>query len=167
MNDTNIIGLGWRRVAVWLTALVVGCAQIPASRVAVPPGVGAALRQTVPTAALNDEVTQATIGKTICQAGYTALVRPSTGYTNGVKRRLLEEANIPVQSADRYELDHHIPLALGGNPCSLENLVLQPWDGEDGARKKDRLERKLQLLVCAGAVTLDAARSAIGQRQSG
>ena len=35
------------------------------------------------------------------------------------------------------------------------------WDGEWNARVKDRLERKLQLMVCAGEITLSAARSAI------
>ena len=39
--------------------------------------------------------------------------------------------------------------------------MLQRWDGEDGAKKKDRLERRLQQLVCAYAVRLDEARRAI------
>ena len=39
--------------------------------------------------------------------------------------------------------------------------MLQRWDGEDGAKKKDRLERKLQQLVCAYAVQLEVARRAI------
>ena len=40
-------------------------------------------------------------------------------------------------------------------------MVLQRWDGEDGAKKKDRLERKLQLLVCAYELKLEEARLAI------
>ena len=53
------------------------------------------------------------------------------------------------------------PLALGGNPTSLENLWLQRWLGPWNARLKDRLERKLQVLVCEGKVRLDVARNAI------
>ena len=137
-------------------ALFAGCAVAPLPR---EEAVG--VRPAVPALALNTDVTQATIADTICRPGYTALVRPSTTYTNGVKKKLLDEANIPAGNADRYELDHRVPLALGGHPRHLENLVLQSWNSEEGAKKKDRLERKLQLLVCAGSVPLSRARAAI------
>jgi hypothetical protein len=61
----------------------------------------------------------------------------------------------------KYELDHYVPLALGGHPRSKDNLWLQPWDGKWSARTKDRLERKLQVMVCAGRLSLKAARDAI------
>ena len=41
------------------------------------------------------------------------------------------------------------------------NLWLQRWDGEWNARVKGRLERRMQLMVCAGAITLHAARVAV------
>lgn len=44
---------------------------------------------------------------------------------------------------------------------SLKNLELQHWESEDGAKKKDRLERPLQRLVCAGAEPLADAQRAI------
>jgi hypothetical protein len=66
----------------------------------------------------------------------------------------------PVDSIE-YELDHYIPLALGGHPRSEDNLWLQSWDGEWSARTKDWLEKKLQLLVCAGKLSLQTARNAI------
>jgi hypothetical protein len=50
---------------------------------------------------------------------------------------------------------------LGGHPRNLSNLKLQPWDGNDGANRKDILERKLQQLVCADKVPLDEARRVI------
>jgi hypothetical protein len=40
----------------------------------------------------------------------------------------------------------------------MDNLWLQPWDGDMGARAKDRLETKLKKMVCAGEVTLEQAR---------
>jgi len=61
----------------------------------------------------------------------------------------------------KYELDHFVPLALGGHPRSEDNLWLQKWDGAWNARVKDRLERKLQVMVCAGELTLQSARQAI------
>ena len=54
-----------------------------------------------------------------------------------------------------------MPLALGGHPRSTGNLWLQRWDGTWNARTKDRLEKKLQSLVCAGKLTLSRARVAI------
>ena len=51
-----------------------------------------------------------------------------------------------------------MPLALGGNPHALDNLQLQPWPE---ARRKDRIEVKLQCLVCSGQVSLKEARTAI------
>lgn len=111
--------------------------------------------------ALNPDVTPETLEQTICVPGYTKAVRPSTTYTNGVKRKLMREAGIPVDAAPQFELDHIVPLALGGHPRDLDNLQLQPWDGDDGAHKKDRLEVKLQCLVCAGRVDLAEAQTAL------
>ena len=116
---------------------------------------------TVPASALNPDVRASTIAQTICTAGYTKDVRPGTAYTNGVKLKLLREQRLEPSSSSDYELDHIIPLALGGHPRSLSNLMLQPWDGANGAKRKDRLEVKLQCLVCTGQVQLDEARGAI------
>jgi hypothetical protein len=114
-----------------------------------------------PATALNPDVHPDTINDTICVVGYTKTVRPSTSYTSGVKRLLLSRAGLSYEDKRDYELDHIIPLALGGHPRSLTNLMLQPWEGEDGAKRKDKLEVKLQCLVCTGKVALDEARAAI------
>jgi hypothetical protein len=108
--------------------------------------------------ALNPAVTEATIGATICHAGYTRTVRPPTSYTNAVKVRLLLEAGLDPSHAGEYELDHIVPLALGGAPRSLSNLQLQPWPE---ATTKDRLEVHLQHLVCHGEVSLAGAQQCI------
>lgn len=142
-------------------ALCAGCAAPPT----VPADVsrpGAELR-VVPHEALNPDVRQETIHQTICVPGYTASVRPSTNYTNGVKAKLLRETGRPPAAASDFELDHRVPLALGGHPRNLKNLELQPWEGEDGAKKKDCLERRLQRLVCAGSEPLASAQLAIYQ----
>lgn len=110
---------------------------------------------------VNAAVTQESIASTICISGWTATVRPPTSYTNRVKRAMLQQAGLDLSSADKYELDHFVPLALGGHPTSIDNLWLQSWDGAWSARLKDRLERTLQLHVCAGRIRLDEARSAI------
>ena len=88
-------------------------------------------------------------------------MRPPTSYTQALKRTMLIRIGVDPKNAIAYELDHFVPLAIGGHPRSEDNLWLQRWDGEWNARIKDRLERRLQLMVCAGQITLDAARIAI------
>jgi hypothetical protein len=135
-----------------LLALLTACATAPPpprSPFVEPPG------------AVSAEVQQTNIKTTICVSGWTATVRPSTSYTQGVKHKMLRDAGVPESEAITYELDHFLPLALGGHPRSIDNLWLQRWDGPWNARVKDRLERALQVKVCAGQVKLDAARSAI------
>jgi hypothetical protein len=107
------------------------------------------------------DVTQANIATTICVAGWTATVRPSTSYTQRLKATMLRRVGLDPKEAVAYELDHFVPLAIGGHPRSEDNLWLQRWDGEWNARVKDRLERKLQLMVCAGEITLQSARLAV------
>lgn len=107
--------------------------------------------------ATNPTVTQRTITTTICVPGWTSTVRPPTNYTNTLKARQLAARHLPGSPRD-YEEDHLIPLALGGNPTNPRNLWPEPWPQ---ARAADVLERGLQRAVCAGRVTLAAARRAI------
>ena len=82
--------------------------------------------------------------------------RPSVpSFTQGLKKVMLTRAGLPP--GVKYELDHFVPLAVGGHPRSEDNLWLQRWDGAWNARVKDRLERRLQLMVCAGDISLHAA----------
>jgi hypothetical protein len=148
-----------RLILALLSALLIaGCATAPTTAPVEPEARSALLG---PPGAINEDVTQANIQQTICVPGSTATVRPSTSFTNSVKAKLLREQGLAQADAAKYELDHLIPLALGGHPRKPENLWLQPWDGEWGARVKDRLEVKLKAMVCAGRLTLEAARRAI------
>jgi len=112
---------------------------------------------------VNPDVTRETIGQTICVSGYTRSVRPSTSYTNAVKLKLLREAGIDAALIGQYELDHIIPLAVGGHPRNPSNLMLQPWDGEQGAHRKDVLERRLQGMVCRREIPLLDAQRCIAE----
>ena len=113
--------------------------------------------------ALNSDVTEESVAKTICVVGYTATIRPATNYTNGVKAKLLEEAGQDRSQMGAYELDHIIPLAVGGHPRKLSNLTLQPWYGENSATEKDGLERRLQHMVCNGEISLTDAQFCIAE----
>jgi hypothetical protein len=111
--------------------------------------------------ALNPDVTPDTMARTICVPGYAASVRPPSSYTNRIKRRLLQARRIPWARARAYELDHLVPLTLGGSPRSPDNLQLQPWNGPAGAKVKDHLEVRLKRLVCAGQLPLAEAQRCI------
>lgn len=156
-----MLGLERPLASIVLSALLLAsCATVAPP--ATPPGLDAALEvHGTPPGALNDDVTQSNIDQTICVPGWTATVRPSTSYSNGLKAKLLRDQGMPASYARKYELDHFIPLALGGHPRKPENLWLEPWDGEWGARTKDRLEVKLKNLVCKGRLSLQRAQDEI------
>lgn len=111
---------------------------------------------------LNPDVRSDTLSATICMVGYTKTVRPATSYTNGVKKKLLREQGLDfMEHKKEYELDHIIPLTLGGHPRNIHNLMLQKWEGEDGAKVKDKLEVRLSKMVCKGKISLTAAQTCI------
>ena len=112
---------------------------------------------------LNPDVTQESATQTICVPGYAKSVRPASAYTQGVKAKLLREAGLDKSRMPDFELDHIVPLALGGHPRKLANLRLQPWEGEHGAKRKDALENRLHNLVCRRELTLGEAQSCIAE----
>ena len=57
-----------------------------------------------------------------------------------------------------FELDHRVPLDLGGAPLDLRNLRLQPWPE---AQCKDALKVELSKAGCIGSVTLAEAQREI------
>jgi hypothetical protein len=103
-------------------------------------------------------VTQATLSGTVCVPGFTKHTRAPSGWLRRLKIRMLGERGEPPSAGRRYQLDHVMPLALGGAVKDPENYALQPA-GEAAA--KDAIERHLGCLVCAGLVPLETARAAI------
>lgn len=105
--------------------------------------------------ALNPDVTQATIGATVCSPGWTRTVRPPVSYTNDLKRRQLREYGLRGPPS-AYQEDHLISLELGGNPTDPRNLWPEPYPR---AAAVDQIENDLNHRVCAGSLSLaDAQR---------
>ncbi|MFD8726076.1 hypothetical protein ACFV2H_51290 [Streptomyces sp. NPDC059629] len=111
--------------------------------------------------AYNSDVTQSNIQSTICVSGWTATVRPPTSYTNPLKAQGIIDYGYSDTNMADYEEDHLVPLELGGSPRSTSNLWPEPYSGTKTATTKDGVETKLKNAVCAGTITLSAARSAI------
>ena len=114
----------------------------------------------------NPDVTQSTIGSTICVSGWTATIRPPSSYTTNLKNQQkidYGEANIPNSE---LEEDHLVPLELGGHPRDPRNLWPEPRssagapDGQ-AAEDKDTEENALKRQVCAGQISLTSARHTI------
>ena len=94
----------------------------------------------------------------ICTPGYTKKVR---AVPTSLRNQAFESYGVPFDERRNYQLDHLIPLALGGSN-SIKNLfplsnLTSPWN----ARVKDRLEVRLQKLVCNRQVDLETAQRAI------
>ena len=76
---------------------------------------------------------------------------------------ILRRYGLPPGTHPDYEIDHLIPLCLGGSD-DLSNLWAQPRRSigkEWNAEAKDRLERRMCDLVCAGQIDIAAAQTAL------
>jgi hypothetical protein len=109
--------------------------------------------------AVDPRVTQGNIAATICRSGYTTTVRPPESVTEPINVERMSAYGISAPLA-MYELDHLIPLELGG-ASTTTNLWPEPLAGSRGAHRKDELENALRGQVCSGAVTLAVAQLAI------
>jgi len=112
--------------------------------------------------AVNPQVTQATIGSTICKSGWTSTVRPSESITEPEKLGSMRAYGLTGTS--RFEYDHLVPLELGGAVNDPRNLWPEPdYAAPSGfyLNPKDHLEYALKRRVCAGSMTLARAQRAI------
>lgn len=113
--------------------------------------------------ATSPAVTQASISATICVSGYTAGIRPPTSVTGPEKAGLLLAYSF-TGDAKTTELDHLVPLELGGDPGDIRNLWPEPND-RTGAKSvqngKDVVENRAKAAVCAGTMTLAHAQQGI------
>ena len=90
---------------------------------------------------------------------YSALSRRHV--PEAVHRHAFREYGIPTpQPAGSYEVDHLIPLSLGGDNA-IANLWPQASEPQPGFHEKDEVEDYLHREVCAGRMDLADAQRAI------
>ena len=93
----------------------------------------------------------------VCQPGYTKKVRHTSSQ---LKHRIYVEYGIDRRGG-HYEIDHLIPLELGGTDVA-ENLWPESFDTEPwNAHAKDQLENFLHAEVCAGRIPIEQAQREI------
>jgi hypothetical protein len=110
--------------------------------------------------AINPSVTQNNIKNTICVSGYTKAARPPVSYTTPLKIKLMKSYGF-TDSRSNYELDHLIPLEVGGHPTDVKNLFPEPGYGQYNFHIKDRFENYLHSAVCNGSISLTEAQKQI------
>lgn len=104
----------------------------------------------------DSRVRQGTIRGTICRTGWARSRRPPRAYLSTLLRKQLRQYG--AGPAGAYVEDHLIPIELGGHPRSPANL----WpELRSRARRADRLEASQRRRVCAGTLTLAAARLSV------
>jgi hypothetical protein len=95
----------------------------------------------------------------ICVPGYSAGARDVSAST---RTSVFESYGVAGADRSKYELDHLIPLELGGSPRSPRNLWPEPHPRADTV---DTIETSLKRQVCKGLITLALARKQISQRK--
>jgi hypothetical protein len=100
---------------------------------------------------------------TVCKPGWTSTIRPPVSWTDGLKLQLLRQRGLDSENAKDYELDHRMPLELGGAPGSADVGLL--WENVNlslespaSPNPKDSDESKLHREVCAKRLTLIQAQ---------
>jgi 5-methylcytosine-specific restriction endonuclease McrA len=93
----------------------------------------------------------------ICRSGYTKSVR---NVSESLKDRVYAEYGVTTHTRATYEVDHLVPLELGGSNA-IANLFPERATPRPGFHEKDRLENKAHDRVCAGARPLRATQRSI------
>ena len=105
---------------------------------------------------IDPDVTQADIRSTICKKGWTATVRPPEAQTERFKYDVAYP-HYGTPAGERTELDHLVPLELGGS-----NDATNLWpEYPPSPNPKDKVEDALNHAVCDGRVSLARAQAAI------
>src|SRR5580704_1476035 len=120
--------------------------------------------------AADSRVTQDNLSSTICASGWSKKVRPSASATDPIKRERMTAYGVSDQPAADYELDHLIPIEMGG-ATEVKNLWPQPALPVPGFHEKDKLEGQydghsvagLHGLVCSGQMDLATAQRAFSE----
>jgi hypothetical protein len=77
-----------------------------------------------------------------------------------LKKKVFAAYGIPWSQHRLYEVDHLVPREVGGADV-FENLWPEPYNGPWNAHMKDRVENRMNVLVCSGKLDLKQAQDDI------
>jgi hypothetical protein len=96
----------------------------------------------------------------ICVSGYSSRVR---NVSTSLRKKIYAEYGVSYpQARGAYEVDHLIPLAIGGSNDPA-NLFLEAAEPKPGFKEKDVVEVYLRDEVCAGHIPLPAAQRQVAE----
>jgi len=90
----------------------------------------------------------------LCKKGYTTTAR---NVSEDMKHQVYDEYGIVTRKTGEYEVDHIVPLELGGTN-SISNLWPEPAEPMPGFHQKDLIENLLHDKVCSGDMQLNQAQ---------
>ena len=110
---------------------------------------------------LDSEVTQANLKESICKQthySWSEAHQPPVSFLQELFAQQTQAYGLTDNNFKHYQMDHLIPLSLGGNPTDPKNiwpqLLLTKWS----ARRKDYLEEEIHMKVCNGELPLADAQ---------
>jgi len=121
-----------------------------------PPSTKAGAAYLYPNPSLTPGAVLTTDTSTICTPGYASRVR---NVSTATKKQVYAEygASYP-QPTGAYEVDHFIPLEIGGSN-DIKNLWLEPATPTPGFHQKDQFENFEHDQVCDGTISAAEAQS--------
>ena len=114
--------------------------------------------------ALDPEVMPSSIKESICKAGHFTWTEghmPPKSFLEKMEKEQIAAYGYPDENIKHYQMDHLIPLSLGGSPTDTKNIWPQLLISKWSARRKAYLEGILHEKVCKGEISLTQAQEEI------
>lgn len=114
--------------------------------------------------AVDPEVTQETLKESVCKQthfSWTEGHMPPRSFLETAEKEQLKLYGYADENLRHYQMDHLIPLSLGGHPTDLRNIWPQLLISRWSARRKDYLEEIMHTKVCKGELSLKDAQEQI------
>jgi hypothetical protein len=111
--------------------------------------------------ATDPEVTEANIQESICKVTHFTWTEghaPPASYLEQLAQQQIKDYGYTDLNPKHYQMDHLIPLSLGGHPTDPKNIWPQVLIAKWSARRKDYLEQILHDKVCKGELKLSEAQ---------
>lgn len=114
--------------------------------------------------ATDPEVTESNIKDSICKVTHFTWTEghtPPASFLEPIEREQIKQYGYQDNNIKHYQMDHLIPLSLGGNPTDSKNIWPQVLLTKWSARRKDYLEQIMHDKVCKGEISLKQAQEEI------